>query len=217
MVFDCVSHHYEHLINRHVEVKKLHSRRGLLDVISDAADYVLGAIGILYNACERLHDLGKVWRANFQEAHACTSVVPRCGNRMKNLVSQGGGQLSHDIQPVEMREICLQLAQPLMLLLCPFAFRHVEGRTDNLNQISSRRVRGVTDRSEMLERSVGENNSVLDRIILFLPYGLLDHLPNPVAVVRMNSLKAGFAARHFPRRIKPPNSVKSFRPIEIFL
>ena len=213
---DCVSHHYEHFINRPIEVEKLHSWWRLLDVITNAADDFLGSIGVPYNASERFHDFGQIWRAHFQEAHSRTSVVSRSGNRMQNLVSQGGGQLSHNIQPVEMREICLQLAQPLMLLLGPFTFRHVEGRTDNLNQLSSRRVRGVTDRSEMLERSVGENNSVIDRIILLLPYSLLDHLPNPVAVVRMNSLKAVFAARHSRRRIKPPNSVKSFRPIEIF-
>ena len=78
--------------------KALPSWRRFLDVITDAADDVFGAVGIPDDTGERFLDFGQIWRAHFQKAHACTSVVARSGDRMQNFVSQRGGQLSHHAQ-----------------------------------------------------------------------------------------------------------------------
>ena len=86
-------------------------------MITDTADDVLAPVGIPYNTRERFPDLVQIGRAHFQEAHARSGVVAGRGNRMENLVSEGGGQLAHYAQAVEMREVCFQLPQSLMLLL----------------------------------------------------------------------------------------------------
>ena len=91
----CIPHHYDHLIYRLVEVEKLVSWRRFLDMITDAVYDSLAAVGIPDNGTERLPDFGHIWGTHVQKAHGCTSVVAHGGDRMKNFVSQGGGQLSH--------------------------------------------------------------------------------------------------------------------------
>ena len=137
---DRMSYHDDHLIKGLIEVKEFISRRQFLNVISNAGNDLLGSVGIPYNAGKRLHCLAQVWRPHFQEAHASTRVIACCGNRMKNLVSQRGSQLSHHAQPVEVREIRFQLPQLPTFGFRPFAFRHVDCGPNDLDKFSRRGV-----------------------------------------------------------------------------
>ena len=85
-----------------------------------------GSIGIAHDTAERFPDLAQVWRLLVQEIQGRTGVVARSGDRLLDFVSQRGRQLSHHAQAIHVREICLQLAQPLMLLLRALALRHID-------------------------------------------------------------------------------------------
>ena len=55
-----------------------------------------------------------------------------------------------------MGEVCLQLAEPLMLLLRAFAFRHIDLRRDNLNKFPACGERRSADCLDVFDRSIGE-------------------------------------------------------------
>ena len=115
-------------------------------MITDAVNDIFAAVGIPDDTSERFPDFGHIWRAHFQKAHGRTSVVARGGDRVQNFVSQRGGQLSHYAHAIHVREIRLQLAKSLVLLLRAFAFRHIDVRSDHLDKFSIRGEQGVAGR-----------------------------------------------------------------------
>jgi hypothetical protein len=133
---DCASCQHQHLIDRRIEIKTTLSRRRFLDVFADPIDDVSGAIGIANDTVDRFPDLANVRRPLVQKIHRRTGVVARAGDRLRDLVGQRGGQFSHHAHAVHVREICLQLAEPLPLLLRAFAFRHIDVCPDNLEMLS---------------------------------------------------------------------------------
>ena len=66
-----------------------------------------------------------------------------------------------------MGEVCLQLAEPLMLLLRAFAFRHIDLRRDNLNKFPACGERRSADCLDVFDRSIGEYYSVRSRVASF--------------------------------------------------
>ena len=126
---------------------------------------------------------------------------------MQNFVSQRGGQLSHHAQAIHVREIRLQLAKSLVLLLRAFAFRHIDVRSDHLDEFSIRGEQGVAGRFDMFDRSVGKYNSELECEISFLTQGLVGLCIHSLAIIWVYPLQHGFPAREALQRIKSPDSV----------
>ena len=62
-----------------------------------------------------------------------------------------------------MREVRLQLAQPLTLLLRAFAFRHIDLCSDNLDQLPTCGEQGLADQFEVFDRSIRQYNSEFAR------------------------------------------------------
>ena len=162
-------------------------------MIADAVDDAFAAVGIPDNTGERFPDFVQIWRAHFQKAHARTGVVARGGDRMQNFVSQRGGQLSHDAHAIYVREIRLQLAQSLMLLLRAFAFRHIDVRRDHLDEFSIRGEQRVAGRFDIFDRSIGKYDSELECEISFLTHGLLGLYVHSLAIIWMYPLQYSFA------------------------
>ena len=81
------------------------SRRRFLDVITDPVDDISGSISIIHDAGERFPDLAQIWWASVQEVHGRTGIVARGSNRLRDFMSQRGGQFSHHAQAVHVGEI----------------------------------------------------------------------------------------------------------------
>jgi hypothetical protein len=79
-------------------------------VVADAADDVFGSVGVPHDTPKRFPGFAQIGGAQVQKAHSRASVVARGGDRMQNLVSQRGGQLSHYAQAIHVREICFKLS-----------------------------------------------------------------------------------------------------------
>jgi hypothetical protein len=84
---DCALDHLDDFVDRRIEVERLASRRGFLDVIAHTINNPFGPIGIPDDAGERFSDLGEIWRAHFQKTHARTSVVACRGDGVEDFVS----------------------------------------------------------------------------------------------------------------------------------
>ena len=63
-------------------------------MVAHSANDVLGSVRITDDTGQRFLNFGQVWRAAFQEAHACSGVVARGSDRVEKFMSQRGGQLT---------------------------------------------------------------------------------------------------------------------------
>ncbi len=102
---DCASPQYNHLIDRVIKIKAGLSRRHFPDVIADPVDDLSGPIGIVHDTGKPFLDLAQLGRLPIQEIQGRTGVVARGGDRLGDLVSQGGGQFPHHGQAVHVRQI----------------------------------------------------------------------------------------------------------------
>jgi hypothetical protein len=84
-----------------------------LDVITHPVDDVSGSIGVTHDTPERFQDLTEFWRLPVQKIQCRTGVVASAGDRLRDFVSQRGGQFSHHAQAVHVRQIRLHLLQSL--------------------------------------------------------------------------------------------------------
>src|SRR5262249_15150156 len=122
-------------------------------------------------------------------------------------VGQRGDQLSHHAQPVEVREIRLQLAKSLMLVLRAFALRDIDMRSDHLDELSIAGEERITGRFNIFDRSVGKRDPEFECETSLLPQRLVGLLADPVAIFCMYPLQHGLPAREPLQRIKSPGSV----------
>src|SRR5580704_15431683 len=67
---------------------------------------------------------------------------------------------------------------------------------------------------KVFHRSIGQYDSVPDRVASFFAQCALNFCVQPVAVVRVDALGHGFATRNTLSLIKPPDAVSLLRPIE---
>ena len=68
----------------------------------------------LTTQAERFPDFVQIRRdVRSKKSHARAGIVAGGGDRVENFVGQRGGQLSHDAQAIQVRELQLQLAQSL--------------------------------------------------------------------------------------------------------
>jgi hypothetical protein len=67
---------------------------------------------------------------------------------------------------------------------------------------------------QVFHRSIGQYDSVPDRVASLFAQCALNLCVQPVPVVRVDALEHGFATRNALRRIKPPDAVNLLRPIE---
>ena len=88
-----------------VQIETTLSRRRFLDVITDTVDDISGSIGIVDDTGERFPNFAQIRRVSVQKAHGRARVVARGGDRLGDLVSQGGGQFPHHGQTVHVRQI----------------------------------------------------------------------------------------------------------------
>ena len=102
---DYASRQSNHLIDCLIKIKMLLSRRRFLHLLTDAVDDVSGSIGIAYDTAERFPNLSQVRRLHLQEILGRTGVVACGGDRLRDFVSQRGGQFSHHAQTVHVGEI----------------------------------------------------------------------------------------------------------------
>jgi hypothetical protein len=202
---DCASPQYNHFVDRVIKIKAGHLRRRFPDVIADPIDDLSGSIGIGHDTGKCFPDLAQLGRLPIQEIQGRSSVVARGGDGLGNLVDQRSGLLSNDAQAVHVREIGLQLAQPLMHLLRALTFRHIHVRTDNLDGPFAHEVQARCRQS--FDRPIKQRDSELARLIVFLAQRLLNLFPHPVSIVWMDPLPHSFAAWKALLRIKPPNPV----------
>ena len=73
-------------------------------MITDPTDDVSGSISIAHDAAERFPDLAEVRRLLVKKIQGRTGVVARAGDRLRDFVSQRGGQFSHYAQAIHVRE-----------------------------------------------------------------------------------------------------------------
>ena len=106
-----------------------------------------------------------------------------------------------------MRDIRLQLAKSLFLLLRAFAFRHIDVGSDHLDKFSIRGEQRMAGRFDIFDRSIGKYDSELECKISFLTQGLLALCIHSPAIIWMYPLQHRFPARHALQRIKSPDSV----------
>ena len=106
-------------------------------MIPDTVEDRAGSIGIIHDGSERFSDLAHLRRAPVRKIQGRLGIVARGGNRLRDFVSQRGGKFSHRAQTVHTREIGLELAQPLVLLLRALAFRYVDLCGDYLDKFSA--------------------------------------------------------------------------------
>src|SRR2546427_13076635 len=74
------------------------------------------------------------------------------------------------------------------LRLCLPAFGHVHDRADELDEIAGGAEHRMADRVDTLHRSVWKNDAVIHLEVHPLTGRLVDDVPNPPSVVRMNAL-----------------------------
>ena len=172
---------------------------------TDAADDIFGSVGIPYDAVERIPDFIQIRRAQFQEARGGTGVVAGGCDRVENFVSQRGRHLSQDAHAIYMREIRLQLAKPLVLLLSAFAFRRVDVRGDHFHKFSIRREQRAAGRFDIFDRSLGKYNSERERELSFLAQGLLELYIHSLAIIWMYPLQYRFPLWEAVQRVKTPD------------
>jgi hypothetical protein len=102
---DCASRESNHLGDRVIKINAILSGRGFLDVITDPVDDVSSPIGIAHDTDERFPDLAQVWRLPIEKVEGRAGVVARAADRLRDFVSQRGGQFSHHVQTVHVGEI----------------------------------------------------------------------------------------------------------------
>ena len=64
-----------------------------------------------------------------QPAEACAAVADDTGQRLVDFMRDGGGQFAHHADPVDVREIRLELAQPLALFFGTLAIFDVREKS----------------------------------------------------------------------------------------
>src|ERR1700741_1414712 len=98
--------------------------------------------------------------------------------------------------------------------LSALPYRYIHLCRDNLNKFSAAGERRSADCFKVLDRPVGEYNSVRGRVISSLAHRALNFCAQPLPVVGMDSLEHGFATWNPLRRVKSPDAVRLLRSIE---
>src|SRR4029453_1798893 len=92
-------------------------------------------------------------------------------------------------------------------------FGHVDVRSDHLDKLSVRGEQRTSSRFDVFDRSIGKDDSELEREISFLMQGLLGLYIHSLAIIWMDPLQHSFPVREALQRIKSPDSVTFLRPI----
>jgi hypothetical protein len=74
----------------------------------------LRSIDIANDAGECFPDVAQVRELQVEKIQDCTSIVARTGDRLRDFVSERGGQFSHHAHAVYMGEFALQFTQRLL-------------------------------------------------------------------------------------------------------
>ncbi len=121
---------------------------------------------------------------------------------------QGGSQLSHGGNPVDVREILLRLTQSLALFLRPLALGDVDRCTDVFKDIAGHVVNGMTCRANVLNCSPWKNDSEIHvKVGAFLRLFKKNFSAYPVSILWMNALVERFVGRYTPFRIEAKQAV----------
>jgi hypothetical protein len=85
---NCTSRPSDDVADRGIEIETILARMRLLDVVAGPVDDVSGSISIAHDAAECFPDFSQVWRALGQKIQSRLRVVARCGDRLREFVSQ---------------------------------------------------------------------------------------------------------------------------------
>jgi AraC-like DNA-binding protein len=95
---DHASRQPNRLFGRFIQIKTMLSRRRFPDVSPDTIDDVSGPVGVAYDTAERFPDFAEVRRLPVHEIQGRADVIARAGDRLRDFVSQRGGQSPHYAQ-----------------------------------------------------------------------------------------------------------------------
>src|SRR5215831_19230964 len=102
----------------------------------------------------------------------------------------------------------------MVLLFRAFAFRYVDVCSDHLKKFSVPGGRWVAGRIDVFDGPIGEYDSELECALPILAQRLKSLFAYHVAVVWMDPLQYGFEVGKTSPRIKIPDSVTFFRPVD---
>src|SRR6516162_8663818 len=128
-------------------------------------------------------------------------------------MSERSSQFPHYAQAIHVSQIRLQLAKFLMLLLRAFAVGHIDVRTDHL-AFSVRGEQRMAGGFEIFDCPVRKKDSELDHVGSILTQRLKSRISYPFAFFWMYPLQHGFEVGKTMQRIKTPDSITFFRPVD---
>src|SRR5260221_4671688 len=99
-------------------------------------DNICRTVALLLNSsccCSRSF---QVWWIMSQPLQECIRACDRSGNGLLDFVRQRGGQFSHHVNAVDVRQISLELPQPFALLLGMLLLRYIHRGADIVSHFS---------------------------------------------------------------------------------
>ena len=187
-------------------------RRRFLDQRTNPADDLARSIAVVHDTAKRPPGLLQIGPLYAQPAQSGIGVGDRGGDRLVHLMGDRGRELSHHCDAVRVRQLRLYFVERF---LGAFAFRDVDRRAYEFDELSSGVEHRMSDVVDMFHRSIGQNNPVIIGIFCFrmgLPAKALSH---PVAIFRVHVAPEYFAARAF-LRIQSKNSKVFVGPVSRF-
>src|ERR1700722_17543524 len=153
-----------HFSNYILDVNRLTRRSDTLRIEgSQSTDYIGRAISVLLNSGCRCPGSFEFRRLSREPPQTRIGAGDRGGYWLPNFVSQCGGEFSHHIHPIDVCEICLQLAQLFAFLFGLLPFSHVHCDTDVVAHSAGRVM--MSNRAQKSNATVGKNNPKLANVV----------------------------------------------------
>src|SRR5271165_103393 len=89
------------------------------------------------------------------------------GNGLVYFMCKRTGQLTKHGHAVDVRELCLQLAQPLALLFGASSLRNIDVRADDFNRLSARTEDWMDDGLDVSNAPIGQNDPEFADVVCF--------------------------------------------------
>src|SRR5262245_54507497 len=149
-------------------------------------NHIARSLAVAVNACYCLPRLIQVWNGSREPTRTSVGVGYDGGERLVDLVSNRGRQLSHSHDPGHMGQLCLRLAQGLF---GPLALGHLHDRTNKLKEVAGLPDDGMAKTLQMLCRSVRKNDSIVHFKITSFAHRSINRLLHQKPILRMNLFK----------------------------
>src|SRR6201993_882472 len=126
-------------------------------------DNICRTVSLLLDSSGRRSCSFQVWWIMCQPSQECIRACDRSGNGLFDFMCQRGGQFPHHVNPVDVRQISLELPQPFALLLGMLLFRYIHRDADVFTSF----LRGVvmSDAPQKSDRAVCPTDPKFDIVI----------------------------------------------------